>query len=159
MMTLRGEFLRGRLWASLVTALLIASGCVGGEGDREFSGRLGLALIAPAADATEVRSLGLYALSVVSPELECSEYLDGTVDPISQRPEALVAVDYVDIPTGSNEVPFSFRGIPAGDRSIIVEAYDSGDSRIFMGCAQTLVEEDRTVSLEITMVEDELTGQ
>lgn len=119
-------------------------------------GRVGVALTAPAADATEIRSLGLFAISTVSPDFECASFLENAVDPIAQSPEALVAVEYVDISAGSSEVPFSFHGIPIGDRSIIVEAYDGGGGRLFMGCEQVLIEKGRTTTVSITMVEDPL---
>ena len=69
-------------------------------------------------------------------------------------PETLVAVDYIDIAQGEDGYPVSFRGVPVGNLSIIVEAYDGGGSRIFMGCEQGLVEAGRTTPLEMTMLED-----
>jgi hypothetical protein len=140
--------------AVIIAALgLIALGGCAEDNGRDI-GTLGIALTAPAADVGEIRSLGLYAVALVSPEFECSDYLSREVDPISRDPEALVAVDYVDVPQGSSEVPFSFRGVPIGERSIVVEAYDGGGGRLFMGCEQTLIEEGRTAIISILMVED-----
>lgn len=113
-----------------------------------------VALILPEADVSEMTELGLFALDLISPDFECSEYLEGSRDPISEFPDLIVASTFIDTPLAHDEFPVSFTGIPIGNRSILVEAYDSGGSRIFLGCQQVPVSEGATNTIEIEMVED-----
>ena len=143
----------------VVLSLLLAplGGCLGGPGGEGGDvGRVGMALTMPMADPGEIRGLGLFALARVSPEFVCADYYAGTADPISQFPESLVAVDFADIPAGGAEAPVTLRGITQGERSIIVEAYDSGGSRIYLGCAQEYIEAGSDTEVEIRMQEDPL---
>ncbi len=143
-----------RALAGAILLVFSASGCVG-DAAGGATGFLGLELTAPAADIGEIRSLGLFAISIVPPEFECSDYTSGARDPISQTPENLVAVEYVDLLEGASEVGLSFSGIPVGDSSIIVEAYDGGGGRVFLGCGRARgVEEGRATALTIDMVDD-----
>ena len=125
-----------------------------GCGEAENASRLGLALTAPAANASEVRSLGFFAVRIVAPDFECSSYLSGERDPIAQTPELLAAVDYQDVEQGSDGEQVVFRAVLEGELSIFVEAYDSGGSRIFMGCEQTTIVAGQENPLETTLVED-----
>ena len=147
--------MRSTQW--LVVSALVFSfyGCIGDVEEDQDVGRLGVALTMPLADVSEVRSFGLYALNVVEPEFDCDQYLANESDPISESStEALVALYMFDVAQGQDNYPVSFRGVPEGRVSIIVEGYDSRGSRIFMGCGQCLVEAGRTTPLDITMVED-----
>lgn len=139
--------------AGLCVVAIHLMGCWGDTGAETVS-RLGVALTLPTADVGEVRSFGLFAINLVEPEFDCDSYRTGEGDPISRTPESLVAVDYIDITQGEDNYPVSFRGVPVGELSILVEAYDGGGSRIFLGCEQGLVEAGRTTPLEITMVDD-----
>jgi hypothetical protein len=145
-----------RLFRSLILFLLGASsiGCIAGEeGD---VGRVDFSLTGPAADIIEIRYISLFALSIVQPDLICEEVLSGDRDPISQNFESIVASEYTTITPGTNEITMSFRGIPSGDRTIIVEAYSGGGGRLYLGCGQTLIETGRTAAVDIAMVEDQL---
>ena len=143
-----------RIWQPVLGVLLFAVvSCVGVPEEGE-TGRLGLGLTMPTAEIGEIRSIGLFALQLRPPEFECPDYEEGTVDPIASIPESLVAVDYVDLAQASSGDTVSFRGVPTGELSIIVEAYDGGGTRIFMGCGQALVEVGRTTPIEVTLVED-----
>lgn len=145
--------MRKARFLGLCVIAILSLGCQSETSD-ETSSRLGVALTMPTADVGEVRSFGLFAINLVEPEFDCESYRIGEHDPISQTPESLVAVDYIDITRGEDDYPVSFRGVPVGELSILVEAYDGGGSRIFMGCEQGLVEAGRTTPIEMAMVED-----
>jgi hypothetical protein len=134
----------------MACGLLGSTGC----GETGSVSRLGFALTVPAANASEVRSLGFFAVRLVSPEFECDEYLSGARDPIAQTPEVLVAVDYQDVNQGSDGEQVLFNAVPEGELSILVEAYDSGDSRIFLGCTRATVVAGEETAIEMTLVED-----
>lgn len=139
--------------ATLLVVVALGASCLN-ESSNETTSRLGVALTMPMADVGEVRSFGLFAVTLIEPEFDCDSYRAGEYDPIAQSPESLVAVDYVDITRGEDNYPVSFRGVPTGELSILVEAYDGGGSRIFLGCEQALVEAGRTTPIDMTMAED-----
>lgn len=124
--------------------------------DTEPAGPLRLGLNLPLAEFSEVRSLGLFALSAVPPELECRPYLEGQLDPLAELPGHLVASELTEVSPEGGEISLSFRDIPTGERTILVECYDSGGSRIFVGCGQTTIEAGRASELLIEVVEDRL---
>lgn len=126
----------------------------GGCGESGSVSRVGFALTVPAANASEVRSLGFFAVQLVSPVFECDEYLSGERDPIAQTPEVVAAVDFSNVDQGSDGDRVVFDGVPEGELSILVEAYDSGGSRIFLGCSPATVVAGEETSIEMSLVED-----
>jgi hypothetical protein len=138
------------LLLGLLCVVLGAAGC----GEPGSVSRVGFALTIPAANASEVRSLGYFAVSLVAPEFECEEYLSGGRDPIAQTPQTLVASDYQNVGEAADGDVVEFKAVPEGELSIIVEAYDSGGSRIFLGCAPATVVAGERTEIEMTLVED-----
>lgn len=134
--------------------MLVALGAGCSPPDDLGTGRLAMGLTMPQADVGEVRSLGLFILTLVSPELECEDFYSGVADPIAQHPEAVQAVDFVNVQVGVEETSLTRRDIPVGEKTVIVEAYDGGGGRIFVGCAQTDIGEGERSQLEIVMSRD-----
>ena len=120
---------------------------------------IALWLTMPAAEVEEIRSVGLVALRAVPPELECLPYLEGESDPVVDFPESVVAMELVDMGADREGISISFNGISQGERTILVECYDSSGSRIFLGCGQVQIRAGQSASLQIDMVEDPVTTE
>lgn len=133
----------------------LATACDGPSGP---DGRAGFALSIPTADASEIASIGFFAVDLDASLFECSQYRDGSTDPIAEYPETVVAaqIEYVEaLAEGDREV---FTGIPPGHHFILVECYGAGGGRLFLGCGDADIVEGETAHLEIDMVEDPLLG-
>lgn len=142
--------MRSCVLLGVLCGALGAAGC----GETGSVSRLGLALTVPATDASEVRSLGLFAVRLVAPEFECEDYLSGARDPIAQTPEVLVAFEYQNVGGGADGDQIEFKAVPEGELSILVEAYDSRGSRIFLGCTPATVVAGEETAIEMILMED-----
>ena len=143
--------------AACVTAnlLLLASGCAPGDAE---GGRLDFALTLPAADVSEIVSIGFFALDLDPAVLSCDDYVSGGLDPIATRPDAVVAGTLETVRDVGDGVSVVFSAIPVGRWTVLVECYDGGGSRIFLGCGEARVEAGRTTEIRVTMFEDPLLG-
>jgi hypothetical protein len=144
--------MRSCLPLCVLCGVLGVASCADVEGG--VASRLGLALTVPAANASEVRSLGFFAMSLTADDFDCGSYLSGERNPIAQDHDLLVAVDYQDVDQGSDDQVLTFRAVPEGELSIMVEAYDVVGSRIFLGCEQIRVVAGQSNPIEMTLVED-----
>jgi hypothetical protein len=117
-------------------------------------GHVGLGLTLPQADPGEIRGLGLFVFSLAPPDLQCEPYLQGTFDPISEIPEHLIALRFAEVPRGETEMSVPLDGISPGIRTILVECYDAGGNRIFLGCGVAEVTVGEVTGLAMDMIED-----
>jgi hypothetical protein len=75
---------------------------------------------------------------------------------VAQNPESVVAARFEFVESLMDGGAVVFSEVPAGRWVALVEAYDAGGRRIFLGCGETRVEEGSTATLEIEMREDPL---
>lgn len=138
----------------VLAALLGTAGCLGASGDGPASTSLALEW---EADPIAVRLIGLFAFDAELQGLNCDVYEAGTFDPFAEGdPEGLTFFAVQSLEPGEQILD----GVTTGNRFILVEAYDAGGKRIFLGCGGPVaIEANEKKNVSVTLVEDPTAGE
>ncbi len=138
----------------ILAALLGTAGCLGASGDGPASTSLALEW---EADPIAVRLIGLFAFDSELQGWSCEAYEAGTFDPfVEGEPEGLTFFAVQSLEPGEQLLD----GVTTGNRVILVEAYDAGGKRIFLGCSETVaIEANKKAYVSVTLVEDPTAGE
>lgn len=138
-----------RASALVFAAALATGGCLGGSEVGPASASLALEW---EADPVAVRLIGLFAFDAALQGLRCEAYEAGDFDPFSEgEPEGISFFAVQQLEAGEQLLD----GVTTGNRLILVEAYDAGGQRIFLGCGGPVaIEANEKASVHVTLEED-----
>jgi hypothetical protein len=127
----------------------VLTGCIGSSDPGPAGATLALEW---GADPAAVRLIGLFAFDANLQGLRCEDYEAGEFDPFAVgEPEGISFFAVQQLEAGEQLLD----GVTTGSRFILVEAYDAGGKRIFLGCGGPVtVDADERAEVSVTLVED-----
>jgi hypothetical protein len=145
---------RSRAVALVLTAALATGGCLGSTGDAPARASLALEW---EADPVAVRLIGLFAFDAALQGLRCESYEAGEFDPFAEGEPAGISFFAVQELAEGEQL---LDGVTTGNRLILVEAYDAGGQRIFLGCGGPVaIEANEKAAVRVTLVQDPTAGE